>query len=278
MTYAPQTQNSQQARTFDPADIGTFTANDLRAYVSGGAVATNSELAMLLTLCKTQNMNPFTKDVYFIKYKKDTPAQIVVSRDFYRKRAFSNPNFNGLEGGLIVRENGEVTHTEGSFSTPEQQILGAWANVYVNGISLPFKVSVSYSEYVGTKDEYINNRKTGKKFVTAMWQDKPGTMILKVAEAQALRLAFPAEFAGTYAAEELNDTPTPKDVTQQPQAREELTEPTAEEMANFNPQEYARERMAQLEQEQQAQRAREEQAPAPKDVTEEEEDGVEVEY
>jgi len=50
----------------------------------------------------------------------------------------------------------------------------------------------------------------------SVWASKPETMICKVAEAQGLRMAFPALFAGTYnEAEDWTDSTTPTTPTPQ---------------------------------------------------------------
>jgi phage recombination protein Bet len=90
---------------FDPKNI---TAGTVRQYLDNGNKASDSELAMLVTMAKHQNLNPFLKEIYFIKYGT-APAQFVVSRDAYRKRAQKDPNFNGIKTGVIVEnEDGSI--------------------------------------------------------------------------------------------------------------------------------------------------------------------------
>lgn len=192
---------------FDPKNI---TAQTVKSYLAGSQDVTNQEMAMFIATCKQLNLNPFLKEVYLIKYKS-SPAQIVVSRDAYRKRAQKNESFNGIKTGVIVQnEDGSVEKLDGAFKTPKQELIGAWAEVLIKNVEYPVYVAVSYDEYVQTKTDY--NTKEVKP--NSMWEKKPMTMLVKVAESQALRLAFPSEFSGTYSEEELPQGETIKDVTE----------------------------------------------------------------
>ena len=212
---------------FDPKNI---TAGTIRQYLDNGNKASDSELAMLVTMAKHQNLNPFLKEIYFIKYGT-APAQFVVSRDAYRKRAQKDPDFNGIKMGVIVEnEDGSIEKLDGAFKKSSQKLIGAWCEVFMKNLDNPVYVAVSYDEYVQMKNGQPNS----------MWTNKPMTMLVKVAESQALRLAFP-EMTGTYVEEEL---------PQVEYARNEIngvTEPTKEEQQNFNKEDYVEKRKAELE-------------------------------
>ena len=167
-----------------------------RYLVSGDANAvTDQEVMMFLSLCRFQHLNPFLKEAYLIKYGSQ-PATIVAGKETFVKRANRNPNYAGKTAGIIVLdpETGTVTEREGTFKLPSEQIIGGWAKVYVTGHDQPEYASVSFEEYAGRKkDGTLNNQ----------WATKPGTMIRKVALVQALREAFPEDYAGMYSPEEI---------------------------------------------------------------------------
>lgn len=156
---------------------------------------TFEELAMFINLCKFQHLNPWLKEAYCIKYGSQ-PATVVIGKEAFMKRAENNPQYDGLQSGVIVENNetSEIAYRNGTVALPnEETIIGGWAEVYRKDMSHPFRVEVSFDEYCGrTKDGQPNSQ----------WKAKPGTMIRKVAVVQALREAFPNSMGGMYVAEE----------------------------------------------------------------------------
>ena len=144
--------------------------------------ATEKEIYMFLQVCKVQQLNPFLREVYLVKYSDREPANTLIGIETFRKRAYRNPKYKG-----------HTTTTEGEGSN-----MTATTEVYLDGYTVPISCTVEYDEYVG-------RRKDGQ--VTRFWASKPKTMLKKVSEAQALRTAFPEEFGGLYSMEEINSIP-----------------------------------------------------------------------
>lgn len=165
--------------------------------VNGNGDVSDDEIVYFINLCKSQGLNPFIKDCYLIKYGI-SPAQMVVSKDVFLKRAERNSEFDGLDAGIIVinNESGELTYRKGAFYLKDrEEVVGGWADVFRKNISHPTHIEVSVEEYVGkTKDGKLNSQ----------WSTKMATMIRKVAITQALRETFPNDFQKMYAAEEMN--------------------------------------------------------------------------
>jgi phage recombination protein Bet len=155
--------------------------------VRGNGSVTDQETMMFLSLCKFQKLNPFLNEAYLVKFGT-SPANIIVGKEVFTKRAFNHPNFNGLSAGIIVEREGQIVELEGSFKNKNDILLGGWAVVHVKGLEVPFKTSVSLDEY-------------DKKQST--WKQIPCTMIRKVALVQALREAFPEYFQAMYSEEEM---------------------------------------------------------------------------
>jgi phage recombination protein Bet len=156
----------------------TLTPQVVKKYICNNSAITDSEMAMFLKLCQHQQLNPFLREVYLIKYGSQ-PATMVTGKETFLKRAKRDPRYAGHECSI-----------EGKI--PE---MSATAKVYVQGYQVPITCTVWYEEYVGTK-------KDGTP--TAMWANKPRTMLAKVALVQALREAFPDTFGGMYSQEEIN--------------------------------------------------------------------------
>lgn len=178
-----------------------LTADTVKRYiVSGGGDVSDQEVLMFIELCKAQGLNPFVRDAYLIKYKSknpnfDSPATTIVGKDFFIKKANENPNFEGMKAGIVVtNDNNEIIEREGSLKLPGETIVGGWCEVYRSDRKVPIKSVVAF-------DEYVQKKSNGE--VNSMWTSKPGTMIRKVAQSQALREAFPNELRGLYQQEEM---------------------------------------------------------------------------
>ena len=172
-----------------------LTPDTVRKYlVSGDGNVSEQEIMMFLTLCKYQRLNPFLREVYLIKYSNSKPATVVVGKDVHVKRAAKHAQFDGLESGVITEKDGKITEREGSFKPEGETIVGGWAIGHRKDWGTPRKITVSFSEYVGKKQDGTIN---------STWTKMPGTMMVKVAEAQCLRAMFPEELQALYNAEEM---------------------------------------------------------------------------
>lgn len=204
------TNNITSRQPQKPSQIVEYEANGervkispamIRRYlVSGGGNVTDEEVTMFLSLCKFQHLNPFIREAYLIKYGDSQPATMVVGKDVFVKRAKRQPEFDGLQAGIIVqvRETGEIIEREGTFYIKEEErLIGGWAKVFLKNTRVPFYSAVALDEYIGRK-------KNGE--VNGQWAGKPATMIRKVALAQVLRDAFPEQNAGgMYVQEEIKE-------------------------------------------------------------------------
>jgi len=127
------------------------------------------EFKMLLYQAKVLQLDPLTKQIWAVKYG-DSPALIFVGRDGYNQIAHRSGKYDGM-----------ISKYEDASNT-------AWAEVYRKDMSHPFRVEVSLKEY-----------NTGK----GNWLKMPKTMLVKVAESQALRRAF--AISGVYSPEEIRE-------------------------------------------------------------------------
>lgn len=158
---------------------------------------TDAEIDYFMKYCKAQRLNPFIKEVYITKYG-NYPATQVIGKEVNFKRAMKNPDFNGLECGLIIenKANNTVEERPNTFyDKGKEELLGSFAIVHRKSWDIPLKVTVNFNEYVAQDNQ-------GK--INKMWSEKPATMISKVAKAQALREAFPEDLSNMYVEEEMN--------------------------------------------------------------------------
>ena len=178
-------------------DLQQLDGETLRNFVDPKHQASPQELQTLLAIVKNRNLNPFTKEVYFIKYGNN-PAQIVVSKDAFMKRAEQNQNYDGFESGVIYEdEKGELKTKKGVILPRKSTLIGGWCEVYRKDRSRPVYREVELSAY--------NTHKN-------WWQKAPGQMIEKVAIVAAVRDAFSENVGGLYTADETEQA-APIDVT-----------------------------------------------------------------
>ncbi len=175
--------------------------------------ATDDELKMFLYIANKYNLDPFTKEIWFIKRpKKQKDAQgnwdykrtkdgeidytgadtvIMTSRDGYLKAAQADPDYDGLQS-FVVRE-GDVFEIDAErfkvnhkFGGKRGPILGAWAAA-MHKKRRPAICFVEFKEYNDTR--------------SSTWQNYPSAMIQKVAEVFVLRRQF--NLSGLVSREEL---------------------------------------------------------------------------
>lgn len=179
-------------------EVINLNAKTVRDYlVNGNANVSDQEVVMYMNLCKFQHLNPFTRDCYLIKYSQNNPAQIVVGKEAFLKRAENNKEYEGKEDGIyVITKNGQLIQRKGSLKLPNETLVGAYCIVYRKGFK-PTEVAVSYDEYVG-RDSNGN--------INSMWRTKGATMLRKVAICQALREAFPQTYSGMYSEDEIDNS------------------------------------------------------------------------
>ena len=176
--------------------LGTEVKMDLdfvKNYLVRGRaeLVSNQEIVMFMQTCKMQNLNPMAAgEVYFIKYSKDEPAQIVLGKSKYLRRMFENPDYITKKDGIVVQRGDQIVQKEGTCLYPGEVLIGGWCKVFFKRCGEKYDVfkEVSLAEY---------NKGM------ANWKSKPATMINKVAVSQCAREAFPSDYEGLYSEEEM---------------------------------------------------------------------------
>lgn len=158
----------------------------IRATVAKGA--SNDELKLFLIIANRAGLDPFTKQIHFVK--RGQRATIQTGIDGYRAIAERSGSLAGIDDPIYDTETedhpGKATVT---------------IHRMVNGMRVPFSASARWNEYVPP---------AGQDF---MWKKMPYFMLGKVAEALALRKAFPNDLSGLYIHEEMqrDGTNNPED-------------------------------------------------------------------
>lgn len=137
--------------------------------------ATPDELKLFLYRAKNMGLDPLKPgQIHFVKYSNG-PGTIVVGIEGFRSIAARTGKLSGVKRGVIKDEKGNL--------------VAAWAEVYRSDWQHCAREEVPFLEY-----------NTGR----GPWVKMPQTMLKKVAEAAALRMAFPDDLGGVYETAELD--------------------------------------------------------------------------
>lgn len=151
-----------------------------------GKNLSDAEFKTLVSIGENTGLNPFNRELFAVKYG-NSPAQIFIARDGYRKIAQQQPDYDGhyadaiYENDVFEVVNGVVNHKYNMKN--RGNLVGAYCIVRKKNINIPLFGTVLLSEY---------NQNT------PIWKEKKETMIKKVAESQGLRMAWQGKYAGTY--------------------------------------------------------------------------------
>ncbi len=169
--YQPVAQYSPQV------PLTNEQINLIRSTVAQGA--TPDELKLFLLIAQRSGLDPFTRQVHFVK--RGGRATIQTGIDGYRAIAERSGSLAGIDDPVYDTES-------------EPHPNKATVKVYriINGQRVEFSASARWNEYVPGP---------GQDF---MWRKMPYLMLGKVAEALALRKAFPNDLSGLYTDEEMH--------------------------------------------------------------------------
>jgi phage recombination protein Bet len=161
--------------------------------------AKRESIELVLAYCRANGLDPMLRPVYIVPTSVKKPDGQWETRDVlmpgiadYRIKAARSGEYGGKsepEFGPDVRE----TLTGVAMTYP------AWCRMTVRRI-----VQGQPREFTAT-ERWVENYATAKRDTTApnaMWRKRPYGQLAKVAEAQALRMAFP-EFSSGYTMEEM---------------------------------------------------------------------------
>jgi phage recombination protein Bet len=146
--------------------------------------ANNNELKLFLYQAQRTGLDPLTRQIYCIH--RGGKMTIQTSIDGFRVIAERSGEYAGQDEPIYTEEN--------------NKLISCKITVYKfrGDVRYPASVGVAYlSEYAQT---------------TPIWNKMPRVMLAKVAEALALRKAFPQDLSGLYTGDEIADAPV-KDVS-----------------------------------------------------------------
>ena len=153
--------------------------------------ATDAELKLFLYQAKRTGLDPLTRQIYAIHRKsKDGQGNwtekmtIQTSIDGFRVIAERSGDYAGQDEPQFLRD-GE-----------DQQYCKITVYRFKGDVRYPAAVGIAFFK------EYVQADREGRP--SGLWAKMPRTMLAKVAEALALRKAYPQDLSGLYTGEEMS--------------------------------------------------------------------------
>lgn len=211
------------------ADGGySFTAEQVEIIKNSVAKGvSDQELAYFLEVCRSTGLNPLHRQIYAIMRKsKDKDGNwresmtIQTGIDGYRLLAHRSKRHVGTDDAIYDTE-----------TAPHPNKATVTVYKHVAGQRCPYTATARWAEYVQT----FKDKASGDEVPSGLWAKMPYLMLAKVAEALALRKAFPAETSGLYTDEEMMqaDNTLPARIAAPVTVVEEVQEDTKQRFLGF---------------------------------------------
>lgn len=205
-----------------------ITDDDLKTLEQAGIIPKNTpveQVAVFAKICKEKGLSPFTKQIYLLPFKVKsgenwiTQYATITGIDGYRAIAERTGRYAGNDD---YRFDEGLTEFD-CRNNKRKQPVTATATVYklIGGQRVPHSATASWDSYYPGEKKGFN------------WMRMPFFMLGKVAEALALRKAFPEALGSIYVEEERGAMETIPVKTEQAQITQEQVNTSALILEDF---------------------------------------------
>lgn len=187
------------------------TINLIRRTVA--ADTNDDEFNLFVNMARSLNLDPLRRQIYAFVFSKNDAAKrrmsIIVSIDGFRAIAEATGNYRPDEDEPSFEIDASIKSPLNPHGIVKASVR-VWK--YAHGDWHRVTGVAYWEEYAPIKDEWAydeaagKRRPTGKKALddSGQWAKMPRVMLAKCAEAQALRKAWPDNFANVYEASEID--------------------------------------------------------------------------
>lgn len=174
-----------------------------------------AELDLFIHMCRRWRLDPLRRQIYAHVYTRNKKEKDDNGNEVWKK--IRNVVYvTGIDGYRTIADRTgnyrpgqrSVEHGEKDVLANPQGIISATASVWklAHGEWHEFSETVYWDEFAPVKDEWENNKKTGKRVLdtSGQWGKMGRVMLQKCAEAQALRRGWPDEYGDLYTHEEMD--------------------------------------------------------------------------
>lgn len=158
--------------------------------------STDDEFALFVHVAQKMGLDPFARQIHAVKRYNSAAGKEVMSIqvgiDGYRATAQKTGEYAGGDDYLFDEGLTQSQMLQANRKRPVTATATVWR--IVKGTRCPFTATAGFEEYKATKKDGTLN---------LFWQNRPFLMLGKCAEALAMRKGFPAELAGTYTNDEM---------------------------------------------------------------------------
>ena len=184
---------------------GSYTRDQvdlIRRTIAEGA--TDDELKLFLNVCQRTGLDPFDRQIYFMKrytwnpktQKSEPKMSAEASIDGLRLVAERSGKYAGQQEPMWCGSDGRWV----DIWIADEPPVAAKVAVLRHDFREPMVGKALYHEYVQTKKDGMPN---------SMWKKMAANQLAKCAEALALRKAFPREMSGIYSRDEMGQADNP---------------------------------------------------------------------